>query len=117
MEACRLSSQTCTPVREASTWEGKYPLRCTQDCALWPASGKPGSAVSLDPAWSPDGQLLAYVKSPIAFTGGQPPLGWFEAQKVFVFNPARGPLLQGTARGKRSNDGHEQTSKHAHVTG
>ena len=74
VEVCQLSSQACTAVPGASTWEGKYPLLCSQDCTQWPAPGKPGSAVSLDPAWSPDGQLLAYVKSPIAFTGGQPPL-------------------------------------------
>ncbi len=76
------------PVPAASTWEGPDALRCTQGCALWPKPERPGSAVSLDPAWSPDGQLLAYVKSLIAFTGGQPPLGWFEAHRLFIFDPA-----------------------------
>jgi hypothetical protein len=88
VEVCRLRSQSCAPVPAASTSEGPDALRCTQGCALWPKPERPGSAVSLDPAWSPDGQLLAYVKSPIAFTGGQPPLGWFEAHRLFIFDPA-----------------------------
>lgn len=49
VEVCQLSSLSCAPVPGASTWEGKDPLHCTQDCALWPVPGKPGSAVSLDP--------------------------------------------------------------------
>jgi Tol biopolymer transport system component len=44
--------------------------------------------VSLDPSWSPDGKLLAYVKSPSADTGGQPSLTWFKAHRLFVFDAA-----------------------------
>jgi hypothetical protein len=45
-------------------------------------SGKRGSAVSLDPAWSPDGNLLAYVKLPLADTRGWPSANWLEAAPV-----------------------------------
>jgi hypothetical protein len=88
VETCDLASLTCSPVPRAAIWTGPSPVRCAQNCSLWPAPGKPGSAVSLDPAWSPDGKLLAYVKSPSADTGGQPSLSWFQAHRLFVFNPA-----------------------------
>jgi hypothetical protein len=42
--------------------------------------------VSLDPAWSPGGNLLAYVKAPNAF-----PIivarRWYDAHELFVWNP------------------------------
>ena len=88
VETCNLASLACTPVPGASTWSGPDPVRCTQSCSQWPAPGKAGSAVSLDPSWSPDGKLLAYVKSPSADTGGQPSLTWFKAHRLFVFDAA-----------------------------
>jgi hypothetical protein len=88
VETCDLSSLDCSPVPAASTWTRPDPVHCSQECSRWPASGKVGSAVSLDPAWSPNGHLLAYVKSPLADTGGQPPLSWFGAHRLYVFNTA-----------------------------
>jgi len=88
VETCQLGTLSCALVPGASTWVGLDPVRCPLDCAFWPAPGKPGSAVSLDPAWSPDGQMLAYVKSPAADTGGWPPLSWFEAHRLFIFDTA-----------------------------
>ncbi|HMK97980.1 MAG TPA: hypothetical protein VK425_10565, partial [Acidimicrobiales bacterium] len=90
VDSCALSSGTCTPIPGASVWTGPGSLRCAPYCSQWPAPGKPGSAVSLDPAWSPDGKLLAYVKSPSADTGGWPSLAWFDAHKLLVFDPATG---------------------------
>jgi hypothetical protein len=90
VETCSLSSGPCTSIPGASVWAGPGSLSCAPYCSQWPAPGKPGSAVSLDPAWSPDGKLLAYVKSPSADTGGWPSLAWFDAHKLFVFDPATG---------------------------
>jgi hypothetical protein len=86
IETCDLAHETCTPIPDASTWSGK-PLRCSNSCESTPSPGKPGSAVSLDPAWSPTENLLAYVKSPAMFNGGNPPLAWFAAHDLFVYNP------------------------------
>lgn len=46
--------------------------------------------MSLDPAWSPDGRSLAYVKAPVYGLSSQPPLGWFNDHKLFVFNSSTG---------------------------
>jgi hypothetical protein len=86
VETCDLGSLTCSTVPGAGIWTGPDPVHCSQDCSQWPPPGKPGSGVSLDPAWSPNGKLLAYVKSPSADTGGQPSLPWFQAHRLFVFN-------------------------------
>ena len=84
---CDLSRQTCTPIPNASIWFGNDPLTCTNPCQPIPPLGKPGSAVSIDPAWSPTEDLLAYVKSPAAYNAGNPPLAWFTAHELDVYNP------------------------------
>jgi hypothetical protein len=68
IETCTLARETCGPIPDASTWFGKNPLKCSSYCQPTPPPGKPGSAVSLDPAWSPTEDLLAYVKSPVRST-------------------------------------------------
>lgn len=57
------------------------PPPCSQ-----PASGTPGSAVSLDPAWSPSGNELAYVGAPTTPAGENPTLAWFGAHELFLWN-------------------------------
>lgn len=51
-----------------------------------PAPGAPGSGVTLDPAWSPDGSLLAYVKAPMAETEGWPSLAWYDTHDLMVWD-------------------------------
>jgi hypothetical protein len=88
IETCVLAGRTCAPIPGASTWLGKSPLSCSSRCQPTPPPGRPGSAVTLDPAWSPTEKLLAYVKSPAAFHAGNPALAWFAAHELFVYDPA-----------------------------
>ena len=83
VERCSPDSFRCAALPGASTWTGE-PLAC-KPCFGGPAAG-PGSAVSLDPSWSPDGTLLAYVKAPAYRRGGNPTLAWFGAHQLFVWN-------------------------------
>jgi hypothetical protein len=86
VETCQPASRTCTPVPGASIWTGPDPQSCGKPCFAHPPAGAPGSGVTLDPAWSPDGAFLAYVKAPIAFTGGWPSLAWYEAHDLMVWD-------------------------------
>jgi hypothetical protein len=80
---CSPDSFSCAALPGASSWTGR-PLTCRPCFA--PAAG-PGSAVSLDPDWSPDGSLLAYVKAPAFRAGaGNPSLAWFHAHRLEVWN-------------------------------
>jgi hypothetical protein len=88
IETCDLAHETCAPIPNATIWYGTNPLKCSRACLPPPPPGKPGSAVSLDPAWSPTQNLLAYVKAPTAFNGGNPPVAWYAAHELFVYNPA-----------------------------
>jgi Tol biopolymer transport system component len=65
---CSLARETCTPIQAASA----------------------GSTVTLDPAWSPNGNLLAYVRAPTARAGGNPRLGWFDAHRLEVYDVSTG---------------------------
>jgi WD40-like Beta Propeller Repeat len=77
----------CTAVPGASIWSGPDTQRCETRCAPPAGSrGKPGSGVSEDPSWSPNGLLLAYVKAPAANTGAWPSDAWFADHAVYVWN-------------------------------
>lgn len=84
---CTLTTNSCTPLPGASVWNGRASLPCSRGCSRTPP-GKPGSAVSLDPAWSPTQNLLAYVKSPESPNYGNPPLAWYAGHALYVYNPA-----------------------------
>lgn len=84
---CTPTSETCTPIPGASIWNGPESLPCWRACSRIPP-GEPGSAVSIDPAWSPTQNLLAYVKSPESPNYGNPPLGWYAAHTLYVYDPA-----------------------------
>lgn len=88
VETCLVRSRTCTPVPGASTWDGPDPQVCAKPCFPHAPAGKPGSGVSLDPAWAPDGALLAYVKAPVALTGGWPSLAWYQAHDLMIWDAA-----------------------------
>ena len=88
IETCDLAHETCVPIPKATVWYGKNPLKCSGNCLPTSPPGKPGSAVTLDPAWSPTENLLAYVKAPTAFNAGNPPVAWYAAHELFVYDPA-----------------------------
>jgi hypothetical protein len=83
VEWCSLNAVSCMALPGASTWTAQ-PLKC-KPCFDAPVAG-PGSAVSLDPAWSPTGTLLAYVKAPAFRSSGFPTLAWFGAHQLYVWN-------------------------------
>lgn len=78
----------CRTLPGASSWSGPDHQPC-KPCMPRPAPGKPGSGVSLDPAWSPNGKLLAYVKAPV--TPMAAPTGpWFQEHSIYLWNAATG---------------------------
>lgn len=83
VESCSVRTVICTPLPGASTWTGQS-LQC-KPCFDAAVKG-PGSGVSLDPAWSPNGTALAYVKSPAWRSAGFPTLSWFGAHQLYVWN-------------------------------
>ena len=98
VEACDVGAQSCTPVPGATTWTGPDRQRCVipkqsvKQClgVVVPPAGQPGSGVSLDPAWSPGVTLLAYVRAPVALTGGWPDAAWYAAHALYTWNPSTG---------------------------
>jgi hypothetical protein len=95
---CAVGGGACLPVPGASIWVGPDHQRCMipthtpQHCPglTIPPVGQPGSGVSLDPSWSPDGKLLAYVRAPSALTGGWPDASWYAAHAVYTWNARTG---------------------------
>jgi hypothetical protein len=69
VETCEHATGACTPLPQASMWR-----HCP--CAPDARPGRPGAAVTLDPAWSPTGAQLAYVKAPVDLARAWPGLGW-----------------------------------------
>jgi hypothetical protein len=111
VERCDPRTRTCASLAGATTWSGPHAQPCP--CAgLVPAPGRPGSGVSLDPAWSPGGDQLAYVKAPTAVTPGWPSLAWYHDQALFVWNARTGvsrrlAVPHGAAAPAWSRDGRE----------
>ena len=87
VERCSPATLSCTALPGAGIWTGR-PLKC-RPCFGAPAAG-PGSAVSLDPAWSPDGTRLAYVKAPAYRAAAGPRMAWFQAHQLYVWNARTG---------------------------
>jgi len=95
VEVCEHDSLSCSPLPGASTWTGPDNLTCPiTDCGPLPPPGTAGSGVTLDPEWSPNGTVLAYVKSPEWVTPGWPSLAWYQAHKLFVWDPATNATRQ-----------------------
>lgn len=88
---------SCTPIPAASVSNGPNKQQHVPALHIPPA-GTPGSGVSLAPAWSPDGRLLAYVKAPVAQTGGSPAGAWYRDHILYVWSSATGrsDRLEGT---------------------
>ena len=92
VETCARSTLTCTRLPGDTVWFGKTPkLPCLGLCrqAQNPPPGTPGSAVSLEPAWSPSGSQLAYVLAPTTPSDLQTP-AWYAAHELVVWNPRTG---------------------------
>src|SRR5581483_7893131 len=89
VERCDPRSDACVPFPGASVWPGpvSFPCRCGLPT---PAVGRPGSGVSLDPAWSPDGRLLAYVKAPILIESRQLDTNWYHAHALYLWDARTG---------------------------
>ena len=92
VETCTRSTLICTELPDDTIWSGKLPkLPCLGLCGLdrTPPPGTPGSAVSLEPAWSPDASRLAYVLAPTTPGDDQTPV-WYAAHELFVWNKRTG---------------------------
>jgi hypothetical protein len=99
VEHCDAATLTCTPVPEATTWIGPDHQRCPTHLApeefcvvaagIRPA-GQPGSGVSLDPEWSPDASMLAYVRAPIWKCLACSEAVWQAAHAIYVWNARTG---------------------------
>jgi hypothetical protein len=87
VELCRRSSLSCVPIPDASVWTGA-PLRCpSAGCAPDDSeAGSPGSGVTLDPAWSPNGKVLAYESAPVVPNDVVPDLTWYSTHKLMLFD-------------------------------
>jgi hypothetical protein len=79
----------CAALPGASVWSGPA-APCSEYCVTPPAPGTGGSGVTLDPAWSRDGTLLAYVNAPAAPTGGWPDPSWYALHELVVWNARTG---------------------------
>ncbi|MGD1051484.1 MAG: hypothetical protein ABR947_10465 [Solirubrobacteraceae bacterium] len=90
VETCTRLTLTCRQLPGDTVWLGRPPrcpgLSCEQSGV--PAPGKRGSAVSLEPAWSPNGSLLAYVLAPT--TTIFPLDAWYGAHELLVWNRRTG---------------------------
>ncbi len=91
VETCGSTPQACAPIPGGSVWTGPGRGRCTYfaggPCPSPPRIGTPGSAVSLDPAWSPTAPLLAYVKAPYTF---DPARAWYDAHELYLWDSRSG---------------------------
>ncbi len=78
-------------------WQGKHVETCYPANAACAAVPWPPSAVTLDPAWSPDGTELAFVRAPSRASPGFPQhavAAWYGAHQLWVYTPAPRPFTQ-----------------------
>jgi len=119
VETCDTASRTCTPVPGSTTWVGPdaqhclIPTQSARQCLgiSVPPAGHAGSGVSLDPSWAPQPGLLAYVRAPVALTGGWPDAAWYAAHALYVWNARTGTTqriaaIDGASVPTWSADGH-----------
>jgi hypothetical protein len=103
VQVCAASAALCRAIPGASVWNRAESFRCHAHhpytyCypQLKPGSGNSG--VTVDPAWSPSGSLLAYARGPAVPQDATPTGQWLDQHQLFVYNPATGTTrrLSGT---------------------
>jgi dipeptidyl aminopeptidase/acylaminoacyl peptidase len=80
-------------------WQDRTVQICDPGCVGVPA--KP-STVTLDPAWSPEGSWLAFVRAPYRASPGFPQnvvAAWYDAHQLWLYDPARRSLRELNADG------------------
>ncbi|HLW93981.1 MAG TPA: hypothetical protein VKS25_01250 [Solirubrobacteraceae bacterium] len=98
VEYCDAAALRCTPVPGATTWVGPDAQRCPAPTVRGPScspiaippAGQPGSGVSLEPAWSAGGTLLAYVRAPVLKCIPCSDAAWDAAHAIYVWNARTG---------------------------
>ncbi len=72
-------------------WQDKQVEACRPVDGRCTAVPSRPSAVTLDPAWSPDGSRLAYVQAPYRASPGFPQnvaVAWYDAHQLWLYDPA-----------------------------
>jgi WD40-like Beta Propeller Repeat len=83
-------------------WQGKRVEARHPGLGRCAAVASPPSAVTLDPAWSPDGLRLAYVQAPYRASAAFPPkvvAAWYAAHQLWLYDPASGARRELDAMG------------------
>lgn len=83
-------------------WQDKRVEVCSPASGRCTAVPSPRSAVTLDPAWSPDGSRLAYVQAPYRASPGFPQavtVAWYGAHQLWLYDPATGSVRELDASG------------------
>jgi dipeptidyl aminopeptidase/acylaminoacyl peptidase len=103
VKTCGPGSIACVPVPGAETWNQTVHFSCQKinflHCPATRAAGSVGSGVTLDPAWSPDGSRLLFVRGPASPAVVILIAQWLGDHRLFVYNSATGKArpLPGTS--------------------
>ena len=82
-------------------WQGRRIKVCEPATACAAVPSPPGT-VTLDPAWSPDGATLAFVRAPSRASPGFPQpvvAAWYDAHQLWLYHPATHSVSRLDARG------------------
>jgi hypothetical protein len=92
VQVCASGVAPCSAVHGASVWTRPASFPCHAHhpytyCYPPLKAGSRNSGVSLDPAWSPNGSLLAYVRSPAVPQDSSPTAQWLDYHELFLYDP------------------------------
>jgi len=83
-------------------WQDRRVTVCGPAAAACTAVPSPPGAVTLDPAWSPGGTILALVRAPTRASPGFPQSAvahWYDAHQLWLYHPAMHSLSKLNAPG------------------